>query len=139
MSLPAVLGPYQNVRATLTQTGSATALDDDVASLEYLYGDDNPMIPPGILLNPRSNQQMAISHGLDDAGLVYMNFGDERYLPFEGTGAISCWRLEFPRSEKSEAQVKIIERLTDIIVHVRYLAKVGGSAYTEAVLDKLGD
>jgi hypothetical protein len=33
----------------------------------------------------------------------------------------------------------MIESLTDIIVHVRYLAKAGGTAYTEAVLDKLGD
>jgi hypothetical protein len=30
-----------------------------------------------------------------DAGMFELNFRDERYLPFEGAGAISEWRLEF--------------------------------------------
>lgn len=82
---------------------------------------------------------MGISHGQDDAGLHQLNFGDERYLPFEGTGAVSTWRLQLPRPTKSKEQEKLINGLTDIIVHVRYLAKAGGTAYTDAVLDKLGD
>lgn len=139
LSLPVVLGPYQDVRAVLTQIASTTVHKADIDSLEYLYGDRNQMPPPGILLNPRSNQQVGISHGLQDSGLFQLMFGDERYLPFEGTGAVSHWRLELPRAATSDDQVKLIESLTDIIVQVRYLAKVGGTAYTEAVLDKLGD
>jgi len=138
VSLPAVLPPWQDVRAILTQTGSTTVLKPDVDTLEYLYGDGSEMAPLGILLNPRVNQQIGISHGLDDAGMFQVNFGDERYLPFEGTGAVSCWRLAFPRSGSDE-QTQLIESLTDIIVQVRYLAKVGGTAYTEAVLERLGD
>ncbi len=138
LSLPVVLGPYQDVRAILTQTGSTTVYKADVDSLEYLYGDKGQMPPAGILLNLRSNQQVGISHGLDDSGVFQLIFGDERYLPFEGTGAVSRWRLELPRSTTSE-QEKLIDSLTDIIVQVRYLAKVGGTAYTEAVLDKLDD
>jgi hypothetical protein len=90
------------------------------------------------LLNPRSHQQVGVSHGVDDPGMHQLTFGDERYLPFEGTGCVSQWRLAFPRP-KSVDQAKLINSLTDIIVHVRYLAKAGGTAYTEAVLDKLGD
>lgn len=138
LSLPVVLGPYQDVRAILTQTGSTTVHKADVDSLEYLYGDGSEMPPPGVLLNPRSHQQVGISHGLDDSGLFQLMFGDERYLPFEGTGAVSRWRLELPRP-KSDDQKRLIGSLTDIIVQVRYLAKVGGSAYTEAVLDKLSE
>lgn len=138
LSLPGVLGPYQDVRAILTQTGSTTVLKADVDSLDYLYGDGNQMQmpPPGVLLNPRINQQVGISHGLDDCGLFQLMFGDERYLPFEKTGAVSRWRLKFPRSE-TEEQNQLIASLTDIWVQVRYQAKVGGSAYTEAVLDRL--
>ena len=138
LSLPVVLGPYQDVRAILTQTGSTTVHKADVDTLEYLYGDGSDMPPPGVLLNPRSHQQVGISHGLDDSGLFQLMFGDERYLPFEGTGAVSRWRLELPRP-KSVDQERVIDSLTDIIVQVRYLAKIGGSAYTEAVLDKLAD
>ncbi|PTR29404.1 neuraminidase-like domain-containing protein [Pseudomonas sp. GV085] len=138
LSLPAVLGPYQDVHAILTQTGSTTVHKADIDSLDWLYGDGEEMPPPGIFLNPRPNQQQGISHGLDDYGLFQLSFGDERYLPFEGTGAVSHWHFELPRP-KSPDQIKLIDSLTDIIVHVRYLAKVGGSAYTKAVLDKLGD
>lgn len=136
LTLPAVLGPYQDVHALLTQISSTTVHKDDIDALGYLYGDGEQMPPPGILLNPRSNQQIGISHGLDDSGLFQLIFGDERYLPFEGTGAISSWRLELPRSTSGE-QEKLINSLPDIIVQVRFLAKVGGTAYTEAVLDRL--
>ncbi|MBV6825219.1 neuraminidase-like domain-containing protein [Pseudomonas sp. PD9R] len=138
LSLPVVLGPYQDVRATLTQTGSTTVIKANVDSLDYLYGDGNQMPPVDIVLNLRSHQQVGISHGLDDAGLHQLMFGDERYLPFEGTGAISRWQLQIPR-HMSEQQKALIASLTDIIVTVRYLAKAGGTAYTEAVLDRLGD
>lgn len=139
VSLPAVLGPYQDVRATLIQTSSATVLKANTDSLGYFYEpEENQMPPPDILLNPRSHQQVGVSHGVDDPGMHQLTFGDERYLPFEGTGCVSFWRLVFPRP-KSVDQAKLINSLTDIIVHVRYLAKAGGTAYTEAVLGKLGD
>lgn len=139
LSFPAVLGPYQDVRATLTQISSATVLKANIDSLDYFYGaEENPMPPLDVLLNPRSHQQVGVSHGVEDSGMHQVNFGDERYLPFEGTGAVSQWRLAFPRSTSVD-QNKLISSLTDIIVHVRYLAKAGGTAYTEAVLDKLGD
>ena len=136
VSLPAVLGPYQDVCATLTQTASTTALDPNVDSLDYLYGDKKEVPPPHILLNLRSHQQVGVSNGMDDAGLHQLMFGDERYLPFEGTGALSRWQLYFPLHGSSR-QHSLINSLTDIIIHVRYLAKAGGAAYTDAVLDRL--
>ena len=49
-----------------------------------------------------------------------LNFDDERYLPFEGTGAVSRWALVFPRPDR---QQDALRSLTDIIVHVQYTAK----------------
>ena len=138
VSLPVVLGPYQDVRATLTQTSSTTVLKANVDSLDYLYGNGDQMPPPDILLNLRSHQQVGISHGVDDTGLHQLTFGDERYLPFEGTGVVSKWQLQLPR-HKSAKQQAVIKNLPDIIVQVRYLAKAGGTAYTDAVLNRLGD
>ena len=109
VSLPALLGPYENVRATLTQTSSKVFM---------LPGDET-----SIMESKRANQQIALSTGVDDNGLFTLNFNDDRYLPFEYTGAISAWRLTFPNPA---AQKILLDSLTDIIVHVSYTARVGG-------------
>jgi hypothetical protein len=72
----------------------------------------------------RPNQQIALSTGIDDNGLFTLSFNDERYLPFEYTGAISKWRLTFPNPE---AQKDLLASLTDNIVHLSYTARAGGS------------
>ena len=111
VSLPALLGPYENVRATLTQTSS---------KVYFSPGDQTQPIE-----DLRANQQIALSTGFDDNGLFTLNFNDERYLPFEYTGAISTWRLTFPNPE---AQQAMLDSLTDIIVHVSYTARAGGGS-----------
>ncbi|MBT2341387.1 MULTISPECIES: neuraminidase-like domain-containing protein [Pseudomonas] len=112
ISLPAVVGPYENIRATLTQTASKVFL---------AAGDRGEAIE-----SRRAHPQVALSTGVDDNGLFTLNFNDERYLPFEYTGAISKWQLTFPNPEK---QKDLLESLTDIIVHVSYTARVGGGSH----------
>lgn len=109
ISLPAVLGPYEDVRATLTQTSSEVVMPGSRTVMNSL----------------RANQHIALSTGIDDNGLFTLNFQDERYLPFEYTGAISKWQLSFPNPA---AQKAMLESLTDIIVHLQYTAKVSGGA-----------
>jgi hypothetical protein len=105
VSLPVTVGPYQDIRAILTQSYNAVQIG---ATLKE---------------NMRASQQIAVSTGVDDDGLFVFNFDDERYLPFEGTGAISRWRLDFPHFDGS--QKDMIDSITDIIVHIRYTAKAG--------------
>lgn len=109
ISLPAVLGPYEDVRATLSQTSSEVVMPGSRTVMNSL----------------RANQQIALSTGIDDNGLFTLNFQDERYLPFEYTGAISKWQLSFPNHA---AQKAMLESLTDIIVHLQYTARVSGGA-----------
>ncbi|MFJ2363635.1 neuraminidase-like domain-containing protein [Pseudomonas sp. NPDC087697] len=111
VSLPAILGPYENIRATLTQTSSKVVMS----------ANDETQIKESL----RANQQIALSTGFDDNGLFTLNFNDERYLPFEYTGAISTWRLTFPNPK---AQQAMLESLTDIIVHMSYTARAGGGS-----------
>lgn len=106
VSLPATVGPYQDIRAALTQSYSAVQMDAQP---------DGPLKE-----NMRASQQIALSTGVDDDGLFVFNFDDERYLPFEGTGAISRWTLSF---SNPAAQRDMIDSITDIIVHMRYTAK----------------
>ena len=136
VTLPVVLGPYQDVQLVLTQVSSITAVKPVVASLDYLYAPDASRTPPDIKLNLRNSQQIAVSTGIDDSGQYMMSFGDERYQPFEGTGAVSKWRLELPMG-KEDKQEALKDSLTDIIVRVRYLAFMGNTTYREKVLDKL--
>lgn len=51
-----------------------------------------------------------------------LNFRDERYLPFEGCGAISSWRLEFPK----EVRQFDYETISDVVLHIKYTAREGG-------------
>jgi len=104
VSLPVTVGPYQDIRATLTQSYNAVQMSAQA---------DGPLKE-----NLRASQQIAVSTGIDDDGMFVFNFDDERYLPFEGTGAISRWALQF-----SDGQADMIASITDIIVHLRYTAK----------------
>ena len=51
--------------------------------------------------------------------MFQLNFQDERLLPFEGTGAISRWRIELPH----ETNWFDIKSLTDAVLHVQYTSK----------------
>lgn len=109
VSLPATLGPYEDIRATLTQLSNQTQLTEAPGDTRH---------------NLRVREQVALSTGVNDSGLFTLNFDtDERYLPFEFTGAVSSWRLAFPNPA---AQHAMLDSLSDIIIHVRYTARSAG-------------
>ncbi|EBV3755362.1 hypothetical protein DOJ06_23900 [Salmonella enterica subsp. enterica serovar Bareilly] len=135
LSLPALVGPYQDVRATLTQTSSSTLLKADITGVNYL-NDSTTGSASNIITNQRANQQIAVSSGLNDSGLFELNFGDERYLPFEGTGAVSNWQLAFPNYTSDEQQA-LLASLNDVIVQVHYTALYGGASFEQAVTQTL--
>ncbi len=131
ISLPAVVGPYQNVRAILTQTSNALVLKPDTTLVTSLIK-GTALQGDNLKTNQRASQQIALSTGINDSGLFVLNFGDERYLPFEGTGAVSNWTLSFPRHDKTD-QKALLESLTDVIVCIRYTARDGGKTFGDAV------
>jgi hypothetical protein len=68
-----------------------------------------------------------------------LNFGDAQYLPFEGTGAVSSWTLTFPEHD-GEEQKDVLSRLTDIIICVRYTARVAtDSTFIDKVKKLVGE
>lgn len=105
VSLPVTVGPYQDIRAVLSQSYSKVEMTAIVGNAKE---------------NLRASQQIALSHGVDDNGQIQLNFQDERYLPFEYTGAVSRWGLAFPNLA---AQMAMLESLNDIILHVSYTAR----------------
>ena len=131
VTLPTLLGPYQDVRVTLTQTSSSVLLKADIEGVKYLR-DATTGNANNLTVNPRANQQVAISSGLNDSGLFSLSFGDERYLPFEGTGAVSKWHLSFP-NPTSDEQTALRASLNDVILQVHYTALYGGASFESAV------
>lgn len=132
VSLPTLLGPYQDVRATLTQTSSSTLLKADIEGVNHLNDSDTGS-NTNIINNLRASQQVAVSSGLNDSGLFELSFSDERYLPFEGTGAVSAWQLSFPNPTSAE-QSALLAALSDVIVQVHYTAVYGGSTFEQSVI-----
>lgn len=136
VSLPALLGPYQNIHAMLTQTGNKTLLQPDDNGVKYLLGVQGVNQPSSSVLrmDMRANQQVALSQGLNDSGLFVLNFEDPRYLPFEGTGAVSSWQLEMPKAYNAIS----FDSITDVVVRLQYIALSGGSNFKKTVKANLG-
>ncbi|MDI3271271.1 neuraminidase-like domain-containing protein [Pseudomonas sp. AL03] len=138
VTLPTLLGPYENVCATLTQIGSATALKASPQSLEYLYAKEAMIAPADVLLNVSSGEHMAISMGLDDTGVAAFKPDEGLRNTFENTGAVSRWALSFPWPKRLP-QSQQLAALNDIILKVRYTAKVGGPTFSRKVQDYVND
>ena len=134
VSIPAVIGPYQNIHATLTQNTNLVVLTADKAVVNYAIYQTAPQKsgsapsqpnPNALRQNWASSQQIALSKGIDDSGLFALSYDDPRYLPFEGTGAVSSWTLSMP----PETNQVDFSGISDVIVTVRYTAKEGGSSF----------
>ncbi|WP_050986637.1 hypothetical protein [Xenorhabdus nematophila] len=95
VTLPALLGPYQDIQAVLS------------------YGGDNNRLARGC-------KALAISRGMNDSGQFQLDFNDGKFLPFEGIviddkGALV---LSFPNATTKQALM--LQTLNDIILHIRY-------------------
>ncbi|MEK7397543.1 MAG: hypothetical protein AAB116_11475 [Candidatus Poribacteria bacterium] len=122
LTIPCVVGPYTNVSAKLTLTKGEVKKADpavaDPAELEEL--------PVG------ENTSISTSSASNDTGMFEFSFRDERYLPFEGSGAISEWRLELPSKIRSFNY----DTISDVILHISYTAREGNREFVEDKLAK---
>jgi len=78
---------------------------------------------------------IAVSTGQNDSGVFELNFRDERYIPFEGAGAISKWRIELPDTFREFDY----DSITDVVMHLRYTAIDGGDELRKIAMDWLGE
>jgi hypothetical protein len=129
ISIPAVVGPYQNFKAILTQKSNKIVLEPSSQTVNYLISGEGKPEDGALICNWRPNQQIALSSGINDSGLFELNFQDERYLPFEGTGAVSEWELKIPFASNRIN----FESISDVIVKVSYTALDGGADYFKKI------
>ncbi|WP_460144874.1 Tc toxin subunit A-related protein [Pseudomonas sp. S2_A02] len=138
VTLPLIKGPFEDTRAILTQVGSYTATQPSIASLEYLHSPGDSVAPSDVLINLGSGQQVALSSGLDDMGLTTFKADEGLLNPFENTGAVSRWQLKFPWHERPQQEAQLAA-LTDIVLKVRYTAKVADAKFAAKVEELVGN
>lgn len=66
-------------------------------------------------------QSIVTSTGQNDSGMFETNLRDERFLPFEGGGAESTWKLDLPK----DYHAFDYDTISDVILHIRYTARQG--------------
>jgi len=71
----------------------------------------------------------------EDSGVFEFSFSDERYLPFEGAGAVSSWRFELPAVVRQFDY----DTIADVILHIHYTARDGGPEFKENINTELSD
>jgi len=80
-----------------------------------------------------SIQAVVTSSGQADSGLFETNLHDERYLPFERSGAVSQWRLDL----QADVRQFDFDTIPDVILHVRYTAREGGELLKSGAVKNL--
>jgi hypothetical protein len=117
--------------ATLTQVHDQLVLRPDPKALRFLLTGEGET-PTSIRGNWRPSQQVAFSEPDEygfTTGLFELRFDTDRFLPFEGTGAVSRWRLQLSGPDVAEVR----RNLTDVAIKVRYTAFTGGDAFAAEV------
>jgi hypothetical protein len=127
VTIPCVTGPYTGVSATLALGSSVIrTIAPSSGYKPFLWADAGSNNDPAISAAPAvaATPIIAISTGQNDAGLFEVNVKDERWLPFEGQGAVSTWTLTLdPRDNNFD-----VSSVTDVVLHLRYSARFGGDA-----------
>lgn len=132
VTLPCVVGPYTSVNCTLTLQKSSIRTSTDLDKTYARQGSDDHRFDDyyGTI------QSIVTSSAQADSGLFETNLRDERYLPFEYAGvADSHWQVSLP----AEVRQFDFDSITDVILHVRYIAREGGELLRAAAVANLKD
>jgi len=130
LSIPCIAGPYTTVNCSLRLLNNHTRIKTSMNSEgnyehendEGLWTDDDRFRTSNVPVT-----SIATSTGQNDAGMFEFNFRDERYLPFEGAGAISDWQIEL--STEKEFRQFDYSTISDVILHLKYTARENGGLF----------
>lgn len=118
-----------NIKCTLTLTKNSVRMTTDLSAGYQRQAGTDPRFVDEFGTVP---QKVALSSGQKDPGLFLTamsdNLADARYLPFEGAGAISTWRIEMP-SVSNDVDLGTV---TDVVLHLSYTALDGGDSFKQA-------
>ncbi|RSL72919.1 hypothetical protein CEP53_000933 [Fusarium sp. AF-6] len=119
VSIPAVVGPHTNINATLQLTSHRYRVSTTASkAAEFMAQDKDSFRTDRIPISA-----VAISGGGGGTGVFDLTFSGPKYMPFEGAGVISSWRLDLP----TEICKFDYESISDVLIHIQYTAQEGGA------------
>jgi hypothetical protein len=138
LTLPCVTGPYTTISCTLRLLKNSVRINTANGDNGYPRNTDDDGAPaddPRFIENNIPVKAIAASGGQNDSGVFELNFRDERYLPFEGAGAISEWSLELfndqefkdPTTNQPDFGRPLRQfdygSISDAVLHIKYTAR----------------
>jgi hypothetical protein len=137
ISIPCVAGPYAGVNATLRLLKNSIRINTGGATYAHHNDDGVPTDDDRFRSNNVRVTAIAASSAQNDSGVFELSFRDERYLPFEGAGAISSWQIEM----MTEPSLRTFDYATisDVILHIRYTAREDAGNFRSQALAHLKD
>jgi hypothetical protein len=142
LSIPCIAGPYTTVNCSLRLLKNTVRINPSMIGNgeskyehendEGLWIDDNRFRSSNVPVT-----SIATTTGQNDAGMFELNFRDERYLPFEGAGAISDWMIELT-TEKNLRQFDY-STISDVILHLKYTARESGGLFKKNAVAYIKD
>ncbi|MFH1818698.1 MAG: neuraminidase-like domain-containing protein [Pseudomonadota bacterium] len=132
VSIPSVVGPYTSINCKLTLLEShvrhVSSLKEQNRYLHLTASDGQPVDDDRFTDYFGATEAIVTSTGSNDSGLFETQLRDERFLPFEGSGVISRWRLELP----GEYPQFDYSTISDVVLSIRYTARDGGDSLRDA-------
>jgi peptidoglycan hydrolase-like protein with peptidoglycan-binding domain len=151
LTLPCVVGPYTTISCTLRLLKNSIRINTTKGDNDYPRNTDEglPADDSRFIENNIPVKAIAASSGQNDSGVFELSFRDERYLPFEGAGAISEWSLELfndlpsnnPDSGKPDFGKPLRQfdygTISDAILHVKYTAREDAGPFKNGAINHL--
>jgi hypothetical protein len=150
LTLPCVAGPYTTIACTLRLVRNSVRVSTAAGEQYGRNADEHgPGDDPRFVENLVPVSAIATSSGQNDTGLFELNFRDERYLPFEGAGAISNWLLELftdlpannPDGGDPDYGAPLRQfdyrTVSDAILHIKYTARQDAGVFKNKAITHL--
>jgi hypothetical protein len=131
--IPCVCGPDVTVNARLTllrsslRTRAYRAGDPQYARASGAGGAEDSRFRD----DPGTLDHVVTSSGVNDCGRFEANLRDDGWLPFEGSGVLSLWRLDLPLETNHFDRAS----LADVKLRVLYTSRAGGDAAKVAAIE----
>jgi len=123
VSIPCVAGPYASVNCSLTLLSNFVRVKGTQLSSKWYPADlANP--DDRFVAYSAAKEGIITSGTQSDTGMFEGGLRDDRYLPFEGAGAISQWAVELLGNPRQFDY----EPIADVVLTMRYTARPGLSA-----------
>lgn len=125
VTIPCVVGPFAGVNATLRLLSHKYRANPKATSArDYAEDTSGGALDPRFLTVAVPVDAVATSSAQNDSGAFELSLKDDRYVPFEGAGAVATWQLVLPPLSFRPFDYTSI---ADVVLAVRYTACEGGA------------